>query len=110
MIHKGCGVHARVAQPPSADASMKNLFNYESPEAGRFSRLERVLSCASVFAFRGGKPKDRLRCSVGRSKTAWMSCYPEEQQGRSFASHPEHDTEQNIVLGSGWHIHEGRDS
>jgi hypothetical protein len=55
------------------------------------------------------KPKDRLRCTVGLYKTAWMIGCPEEQRSRFFAPHLEHGKEQSIVLGSGWRFHEDRD-
>jgi len=43
-----------------------------------------------VFDTVSAKPKDRPRCTVGLSKTAWMSGRPEEQRSRSFASHLGH--------------------
>jgi hypothetical protein len=57
----------------------------------------------AVFACWGGKPKDRLCCTAGLAKAAWMLGCPEEQRGRSFASRPKHGAGvEHRVLGSGW--------
>ena len=52
--------------------------------------LRRTTRTAKCFDTVSAKPNDRLRCTVGLSKTAWRIGSPEEQRSRSFASHPEH--------------------
>src|SRR5579859_3124808 len=52
--------------------------------------LRRATRTAKCFDTVSAKPKDRLCCTVGLSKTAWRIGCSEEQRSRSFASHPEH--------------------
>jgi hypothetical protein len=63
----------------------------------------------TVFA----PPKDRLRCTVGLSKTAckiaWMIGCPDEQGADPSPRIPSMVKEQSIALGLGWCIHEDRD-
>src|SRR5579859_4290120 len=62
----------------------------------------------ATFACWGGKPKDRLCCITGLSRTAPMIGCPEEQRSRDFASHAEYGKGAAIVLGSDWRIHDDR--
>src|SRR6478672_4180922 len=41
---------------------------------------------AALRKTESGKPKDRLRCTLGLFKTVWMIGCPEKQQSRSFDS------------------------
>src|SRR6476646_2198465 len=62
---------------------------------------------AALRKTESGKPKDRLRCTLGLFKTFWMIGCPEKQQSRSFDSS---SVASFLRTRSGWHIHEDRDS